>query len=134
MIYRNYLLTQSSFVLLRILGFIAKPSDEQLKKDKQAAERSKWIAEQKRKDLQQERERERERLRDKERDRERGRDRGGRDYEREREHEREMEKERKERERMKEYEQRMKDYKPDVNIEYTDEFGKVMTPKEVCIA
>ena len=32
---------------------------------------------------------------------------------------------------MKEYEQRMKDYKPDVNIEYTDEFGKVMTPKEV---
>jgi hypothetical protein len=34
---------------------------------------------------------------------------------------------------MKEYEQRMRDYKPDVNIEYTDEFGKVMTPKEVCI-
>lgn len=104
-----------------------------MKKDKLTVERSKWIAEQQRKDVQRERERERERLRDKERDRERGRDRGGRDYEREREHEREVEKERKERERMKEYEQRMRDYKPDVNIEYTDEFGKVMTPKEVCI-
>jgi U4/U6.U5 tri-snRNP-associated protein 1 len=70
-------------------------------------------------------------LRDKERDK--GRDRGGRDYEREREHEREVEKERRERERMKEYEQRMRDYKPDVNIEYTDEFGKVMSQKEVSI-
>jgi U4/U6.U5 tri-snRNP-associated protein 1 len=79
-----------------------------LKKDKLTVERSKWIAEQQRKDVQRERERERE-------------------------HEREVEKERKERERMKEYEQRMRDYKPDVNIEYTDEFGKVMTPKEVCI-
>lgn len=70
-------------------------------------------------------------MRDKERDK--GRDRGGRDYEREREHEREVEKERRERERMKEYEQRMRDYKPDVNIEHIDEFGKVMSQKEVSV-
>lgn len=113
------------------LGFIAKPTEDQLQREKHAADRLKWIAEQKRKDAQRERERERERLREKERDK--GREGRGRDYEREREHERELEKERKERERMKEYEQRMKDYKPDVNIEYTDEFGKVMTPKEVII-
>ncbi|KAH8550931.1 SART-1 protein [Umbelopsis sp. PMI_123] len=118
----------ATLALLNQKGFIAKPTDDQLQRERQAGDRLKWIAEQKRKDAQRERERERERVRDKERDR--GREGRGRDYEREREHEREVEKERKERERMKEYEQRMKDYKPDVNIEYTDEFGKVMTPKE----
>ncbi|CAO3665103.1 unnamed protein product [Umbelopsis ramanniana] len=118
----------ATLALLNQKGFIAKPTEDQLQREKHAAGRLKWIAEQKRKDAQRERERERDRLREKERDK--GREGRGRDYEREREHEREVEKERKERERMKEYEQRMKDYKPDVNIEYTDEFGKVMTPKE----
>ncbi|KAI9284451.1 SART-1 protein [Umbelopsis sp. AD052] len=118
----------ATLALLNQKGFIAKPTEDQAQREKHAASRLKWVAEQKRKDAQRERERERDRLRDKERDK--GREGRGRDYEREREHEREVEKERKERERMKEYEQRMKDYKPDVNIEYTDEFGKVMTPKE----
>ncbi|KAG2184780.1 hypothetical protein INT43_000693, partial [Umbelopsis isabellina] len=118
----------ATLALLNQKGFIAKPNEDQIQREKVAASRARWAAEQKRKDVQKERERERDRLRDKERDK--GRDRGGREYEREREHEREVEKERRERERMKEYEQRMRDYKPDVNIEHIDEFGKAMTPKE----
>lgn len=115
--------------LLSQKGIVSKPTEEQKERDRIAAERMKWIAEQKKKDLQREREREYERQRQRERD---GSSRGIRDRERqrEREREREREKEMEEREQMREYEKRMENYKPDVKLEYVDEYGHQMNTKE----
>ncbi|KAI9471359.1 SART-1 protein [Zychaea mexicana] len=122
--------------LLSQKGFVAKATEEQLKRDRDQASRMRWIAEQKKKDVQREREREQEKQRQRERDREyRGsnmQQRGGADRERarEREREREREKELEEREAMREFEKRMEEYKPDVKLEYYDEHGHQMNTKE----
>ncbi|CDH54928.1 sart-1 protein [Lichtheimia corymbifera JMRC:FSU:9682] len=115
--------------LLSQKGIVSKPTEEQVERDRIAADRLKWIAEQKKKDLQREREREYERQRQRERD---GSSRGIRDRERqrEREREREREKEMEEREQMREFEKRMENYRPDVKLEYVDEYGHQMDTKE----
>ncbi|KAI7879460.1 SART-1 protein [Lichtheimia hyalospora FSU 10163] len=115
--------------LLSQKGIVSKPTDEQVERDRIAADRLKWIAEQKKKDIQREREREYERQRQRERD---GSSRGLRDRERqrEREREREREKELEEREQMREFEKRMENYRPDVKLEYVDERGYQMDTKE----
>ncbi|KAI8141411.1 SART-1 protein [Fennellomyces sp. T-0311] len=114
--------------LLSQKGFVAKPTQEQIQRDRDQAERMRWIAEQKKLDVQRERERQQDRLRQRERDARSG----GRDRERarEREREREREKELEEREAMREFEKRMEEYKPDVKLEYFDEHGHQMNTKE----
>lgn len=114
--------------LLNQKGLVSKPSEEQIERDRVAAERMRWIAEQKRRDLQRERERERERQRNRERDS--GRSSRDKERQREREREREREKELEEREAMREFEKRMENYKPDVKLEYVDEYGRQMNTKE----
>ncbi|CAG8704502.1 5196_t:CDS:2, partial [Acaulospora morrowiae] len=107
----------ATLALLQQKGFSIKPSEEQLDKERIQKERQKWLAEQRRKDLERQNEREREKQRAKEKGYRGG---GGRDNEssyRDREHLREME-------------ARFKDYKPDINLEYVDEFGNQLTPKE----
>ncbi|CAG8585107.1 1902_t:CDS:10, partial [Racocetra fulgida] len=87
-------------------------------KERIQKERQKWLAEQRRRDLERQTEREREKQRAKEKGYRGGG--GGRDSDssyRDREHLREME-------------ARFKDYKPDINLEYVDEFGNQLTPKE----
>ncbi|CAG8534606.1 1459_t:CDS:10 [Ambispora gerdemannii] len=106
----------ATLALLQQKGFSIKPSDEQLEKERVQRDRQKWLGEQRKKDVERQNERERE----KQRAKEKGYRGGGRDNEstyRDREHMREME-------------ARFKDYKPDVNLEYVDEFGNQLTPKE----
>ncbi|KAI8880332.1 SART-1 protein [Backusella circina FSU 941] len=115
--------------LLNQKGIIAKPTEEQLKRDKIATEQIRWQNEQ----------RKRERLRaiDEQREKERrrgGNEHRGRDYDRDRqreeEREREREKEREEAQRMREYDAAMQNYKPEVVLEYTDDSGRVMDTRE----
>lgn len=100
------------------LGFTIKPSEEQLEKERIQRERQKWLTEQRKRDLERQTEREREKQRAKEKGYRGGTGRDGDSSYREREHLREME-------------ARFKDYKPDINLEYVDEFGNQLTPKEV---
>ncbi|KAI9314126.1 SART-1 protein [Dichotomocladium elegans] len=117
--------------LLNQKGLVAKPTEEQLKNDRRTAERMKWLAEQKKRDIQRERERQIEKQRQRERDG-RASSASNRDRERarEREREREREKELEEREMMRQFEKRMEEYKPDVKLEYFDEYGRQMDTKE----
>ncbi|RIA92964.1 SART-1 protein [Glomus cerebriforme] len=106
----------ATLALLQQKGFSTKPNEEQLEKERIQRERQKWLAEQRKKDLERQNEREKE----KQKAKEKGYRGGGRDSEssyRDREHLREME-------------ARFKDYKPDINLEYVDEFGNQLTPKE----
>ncbi|CAG8728853.1 38843_t:CDS:10 [Gigaspora margarita] len=108
----------ATLALLQQKGFSIKPSEEQIEKERIQKERQKWLAEQRRRDLERQNEREREKQRAKEKGYRGGG--GGRDSDssyRDREHLREME-------------ARFKDYKPDINLEYVDEFGNQLTPKE----
>ncbi|GBC04195.1 hypothetical protein RclHR1_05560015 [Rhizophagus clarus] len=106
----------ATLALLQQKGFSIKPNEEQLEKERIQRERQKWLAEQRKRDLERQNEREKE----KQKAKEKGYRGGGRDSEssyRDREHLREME-------------ARFKDYKPDINLEYVDEFGNQLTPKE----
>lgn len=111
--------------LLNQKGILAKPTEEQIRKDKIAAEQIRWQNEQRKK----ERLRELEELREKER---RRGDRRGRDTERMREleREREREREREEERRLRDFELAMQDYKPEVHLEYTDDSGRVLKAAE----
>ncbi|OZJ04934.1 hypothetical protein BZG36_02661 [Bifiguratus adelaidae] len=122
----------ATLALLSQKGIYQKPTKEQLEKDKAAAERSRWIAEQRKRDAQREQELQRERKRDKERDgggsnRQR---RGDVLAAREREREREQEIAARERERAREMVERMANYTPEVNLSYTDETGRQLSTKE----
>lgn len=117
------------FVFAQITGVIAKPTEEQLKRDRIAAEQIRWQNEQRKKEhrraLEEKREKERRRGNDRGRDRDRNSERA-----REAEREREREKEREDAQRMREYELAMQNYKPEVNLEYTDDTGRVMKTAE----
>ncbi|CAH1767796.1 22104_t:CDS:10 [Entrophospora sp. SA101] len=107
----------ATLALLQQKGLSIKPSLELLEKERIQKERQKWLAEQKKKDLERQTEREREKQKSKEKGHRGG---GGRDTEssyRDREH-------------LREVETRFKDYKPDINLEYVDEFGNQLTQKE----
>ncbi|KAI9019988.1 SART-1 protein [Phycomyces nitens] len=121
----------STLSLLSQKGFIAKPTESQLARDRQAAEQIRWQNEAKKREHQRERERERDKERERLHNRESNR---GRDHDRERakerEREREREKEIEERERLREFEKRMTNYRPDVKLEYVDEHGRQMNTKE----
>ncbi|RHZ86130.1 hypothetical protein Glove_54g37 [Diversispora epigaea] len=107
----------ATLALLQQKGFSIKPSEEQLDKERVQRERQKWLGEQRKRDLERQSEREREKQRAKEKGYRGGAGRDSDSSYREREHLREME-------------ARFKDYKPDINLEYVDEFGNQLTPKE----
>lgn len=113
--------------LLNQKGIIAKPTEEQIKRDKIAAEQIRWQNEQRKREHQRELEEKREKERRKGGDR--GKDRNS-DRVREAEREREREKEREDAQRMREYELAMQNYKPEVNLEYTDDNGRIMKTSE----
>lgn len=113
--------------LLSQKGIIAKPTEDQIKRDKIAAEQIRWQNEQRKREHQRELEEKREKERRKGGDR--GKDRNS-DRVREAEREREREKEREDAQRMREYELAMQNYKPEVNLEYTDDNGRIMKTSE----
>lgn len=118
------ILTTQNFI-----GIIAKPTEEQIKRDKIAAEQIRWQNEQRKKERLRELEEKREKERRRGHDRRSGKD-GNSDRQRELEREREREREREEAQRMREYELAMQNYKPEVNLEYTDDTGRVMKTAE----
>ncbi|KAG2210347.1 hypothetical protein INT47_003332 [Mucor saturninus] len=113
--------------LLNQKGIIAKPTEDQIKRDKIAAEQIRWQNEQRKREHQRELEEKREKERRKGGDK--GKDRNS-DRVREAEREREREKEREDAQRMREYELAMQNYKPEVNLEYTDDNGRIMKTSE----
>ncbi|KAK4516896.1 uncharacterized protein ATC70_000223 [Mucor velutinosus] len=115
--------------LLNQKGIIAKPTEEQIRRDKIAAEQIRWQNEQRKKERLRELEEKREKERRRGYDRRSGRDNNS-DRQREMEREREREREREEAQRMREYELAMQNYKPEVNLEYTDDTGRVMKTAE----
>ncbi|KAI7867582.1 SART-1 protein [Spinellus fusiger] len=121
----------STLSLLSQKGFITKPTEGQLLRDRQAAEQIRWQNEAKKREYQRERERERDRERERIHNRESNRGReNDRERIKEREREREREKEAEERERLREFEKRMANYRPNVKLEYVDEHGRQMNTKE----
>ncbi|RCH94847.1 hypothetical protein CU098_009547, partial [Rhizopus stolonifer] len=117
----------ATLALLNQKGMIAKPTEEQVRRDKIAAGQIRWQNDQRKK----EHRRALEEKKEKERRRDHGR---GRDYDRDRmrelERERERERDIEEGIRMREIEAAMQDYKPEVNLEYTDNKGRILKTAE----
>ncbi|PPQ95222.1 hypothetical protein CVT26_014912 [Gymnopilus dilepis] len=102
----------STLNILRQQGILAQPSADQLEREKIQRQRDLWLAEQRRKVAQ----RELERLQS----------RGGNKDQAQREYENRLREQQEAREQM----EMFKDYKPDINIVYYDEFGRELSVKE----
>ncbi|KIJ50894.1 hypothetical protein M422DRAFT_59010 [Sphaerobolus stellatus SS14] len=98
--------------ILRQQGILAKPTADQLERERVQRERDKWLAEQ--------------RLRLTHRDSDRTKARGTGKDQATREYENRMREQQEAREQLETF----KDYKPDINIVYHDEFGRELTAKE----
>ncbi|OUM58068.1 hypothetical protein PIROE2DRAFT_21404 [Piromyces sp. E2] len=107
--------------LLLQKGIVNPVTKEELEKERLQIEKEKWLNEQKLNDLI------KERRKQKDRDR-KDRHRSSRDRDRDRDYDRDDIY--RERERAREAEKKFKNYKPVVNIEYHDEFGRTLTQKE----
>ncbi|KAG0321421.1 hypothetical protein BGZ99_003933 [Dissophora globulifera] len=114
----------STLALLKKKGAYVTGSAEEAERAKVQAERAKWLAESRLREAKLAREL----VRDKARDKERSKDKtySIRDRERDREHENQ----RREQQLLDEREARMKNYKPDVKLEYIDESGNRLNTKE----
>ena len=108
--------------LLLQKGIVNPVTKEELEKERLQIEKEKWLNEQKINDIIKERKKQ------KDRDR-KDRHRSSRDRDRDRDYDRDDIY--RERERAREAEKKFKNYKPVVNLEYHDEFGRTLTQKEV---
>lgn len=97
-------------------GLYTKPTDEQVKRDKLQSDHSKWIVEQRKKNVG----KEKDRVADKHRDH-KARQRGGHDRDDEYHRERSF---------AEEQLQRMANYRPDISIRHMDSSGNDLNPKE----
>ncbi|KAI7816915.1 SART-1 protein [Gamsiella multidivaricata] len=114
----------STLALLKQKGAYETGSAEQAERAKVQAERAKWLAESRLREAKLAREM----VRDKQRDKERSKDKN---YSiRDRERDREYENQRREQQLLDEREARMKNYKPDIKLEYIDESGNRLNTKE----
>ena len=102
----------STLSILRQQGILAQPSADQLEREKTQRQRDLWLADQRRRVAQ----RELERLQS----------RGANKDQAQREYENRL----REAQEAKDNMDTFKNYKPDVNIVYYDEFGRTVTPKE----
>ncbi|KAJ3117470.1 hypothetical protein HDU96_006707 [Phlyctochytrium bullatum] len=113
----------ATMALLAQKGFLEKASPDLKEREEKQLKKQKWLAEQRLKDKL----REIEKAKEKARNKAKGGKAGGYIDERKQEEEQRAA----ERKRMKELEDRFKDYNPDVNIKYTDQFGNNLDAKEV---
>ncbi|KAJ3082410.1 hypothetical protein HK102_001716 [Quaeritorhiza haematococci] len=118
----------ATVALLSQKGFIQKATPEQLAAEQQQIQKKKWLAEQKKRDLIRELEKEKEKERLKAANA--GTKKGGSRYEQEAQRYLEEESRQAERQRMRAMEERFRNFNPDVQITYHDEFGRSLTPKE----
>ncbi|KAF8149955.1 SART-1 family-domain-containing protein [Crassisporium funariophilum] len=102
----------STLNILRQQGILAQPSSDQMDRERTQKQRDLWLAEQRRRVAQ--------------RDLEKMQSRGGNKDQAQREYENRLREQQEARDNMDAF----KDYKPDVNIVYYDEFGRALTPKE----
>jgi len=102
----------STLSILRQQGIIAQPSAELGERERRQLERDRFVADQ--------------RLRDAQREIDRLQSRGSNKDQAQREYENRLREQQDARDKMEAF----KDYKPDVNIVYYDEFGRALTPKE----
>ncbi|CAA7267035.1 unnamed protein product [Cyclocybe aegerita] len=102
----------STLNILRQQGILAQPTADQIEREKTQKQRDLWLADQRRRVAQ----RELERLQS----------RGGNKDQAQREYENRLREQQEARGSMEAF----KNYKPDVNIVYYDEFGRTLTPKE----
>lgn len=114
----------ATLALLKQQGLSIRPSDEQLERERVQKERAQWIVEQRRRDL--ERDAEKRRIRQETAAANAGSSKGRQQQQQQsqyKDHSAEI------REAQESWD-KFKDYKPDVNISYVDEFGRNMTEKE----
>ncbi|KAF8910623.1 SART-1 family-domain-containing protein [Gymnopilus junonius] len=102
----------STLTILRQQGILAQPSSDQLERERVQRQRDLWLADQRRVVAQ----RELERLQS----------RGGNKDQAQREYENRLREQQEARDNMESF----KDYKPDINIVYYDEFGRALSAKE----
>lgn len=102
----------STLTILRQQGILAQPSSDQLERERVQRQRDLWLAEQRRRVAQ--------------RDLERLQSRGGNKDQAQREYENRLREQQEARDNMEAF----KDYKPDINIVYYDEFGRPLSAKE----
>ncbi|KAI9338145.1 SART-1 family-domain-containing protein [Obelidium mucronatum] len=127
----------ATLALLGRQGFLEKVDDEQLEREKKQVERAKWLSQQRLQDRKREILKEREKAIQREINKAKGPARkggggggGGSGLNAEDEWRIEEESRVAERQRMRELEERFKNYNPDVNIKYNDEYGRNLTQKE----
>ncbi|KAG0051122.1 hypothetical protein BGZ83_004067 [Gryganskiella cystojenkinii] len=114
----------STLALLRQQGAYERSTPEQVQAAKVQSERAKWLAEAKLREAKLARETAVAKAKDKERSRDKN-------YStRDRDRDREYENQRREQQLLDEREDRMKDYKPDVKLEYIDDSGNRLNTKE----
>ncbi|KAJ7593127.1 SART-1 family-domain-containing protein [Mycena floridula] len=102
----------STLNILRQQGILATPSSEQKERERIQLQRDRWLADQRRKVM--------------ERETAKMQSRGGNKDQATREYDNRLREQQEARENMESF----KNYKPDVNIVYYDEFGRALTPKE----
>ncbi|GAA98351.1 uncharacterized protein L969DRAFT_93051 [Mixia osmundae IAM 14324] len=104
----------ATLALLRQRGLVKPMTDEERKADEDSRQKSRWIAERRLEELQRLQERAASRAAGTSKD----------------QHQREYENRQREIAAARQSLDSFRDYKPNVNIQYTDEFGRSMTPKE----
>ncbi|KAI8068548.1 SART-1 protein [Gongronella butleri] len=109
----------ATLALLNQKGLVSKANEERLKRDKLVAHHVKWQAEARQQEKLAEAQQQVGSSSSSTRERERRRD-----------YDPERAKEREERERLRQFEERMADYKPDVQLEYVDDQGHEMNTKD----
>lgn len=120
----------ATLALLSARGALDKKTQEDKIKEERIRQQQEWMKKQRIKELEKEAERKRERERQREKQ-QKGKGGGGHQWEDdEKTYADEMLEERK---RMRELEDKFKSYKPEINIDYVDEFGRTMNQKEVSI-
>ena len=111
--------------LLRQKGFVKASTEEDRKRSENQVQREKWLAEEQKRHIRLEAEK----LAQREEDRRTGK--FDRMSQREREAYAQRQNQIRDRDYAREQQKRFKDYKPDVEIKYIDEYGRAQTPKEV---
>ena len=113
--------------LLRQKGFVKASTEEDRKRSENQVQREKWLIEEQKRNIRLEAEK----LAQREEDRRTGK--FDRMSQREREAYAQRQNQIRDHDYAREQQKRFKDYKPDVNIKYIDEYGRAQTPKEVTL-
>ncbi|KAI9016759.1 SART-1 protein [Hyaloraphidium curvatum] len=117
----------ATLALLSSRGALEKTTEESKVREDRIKKQQEWIKQQRIKELEKELERKKEKEKNREREKERRKGAGGHQWEDDRDDIDDVYEERK---RVRELEAKFRDYKPEINIDYVDEFGRTMNQKE----